>query len=97
MKGGKRHYYRLKIEECSNDQKKVFNIANELMNNTKDSTLPTSGNPQELSEKFADFFTDKIAKIKESFDNKSVSFGPSEADESPTIQYNYQFIAFIHS
>ena len=32
----KQYYYTLKIEECGNDQKKMFQIANDLMNKRKD-------------------------------------------------------------
>lgn len=82
-----RNYYCLKIEECGSDQHKVFHIANQLINNKKDSTLPTSENPQELSEKFADFFTAKIAKIKETFDVEIPADSNDNAnmDNSPPV------------
>ena len=60
----KRDYFCLMIEECDHDQKKVFNIANQLMNNRKDSTLPTYVSPQELSENFADFFQTKYRRSR---------------------------------
>ena len=53
---------------------------NKGMNNWKDSTLPTSGHPQELSEKLGAFFVDRIAKIKE-----SLAIGQSEDEESPPL------------
>ena len=76
----KQDYYCLKIEECGNDQKKVFNLANSLMNNKKDSSLPSICS-SELSEKFADYFTDKIAKIRESFENNDNGLTSSEYSE----------------
>ena len=68
-KEAKKAYYCLKIAECGNDQKKIFNIANDLMNNKKDSVLPTAGSSQEMSEKFVDYFVDKIDNIKQLFGN----------------------------
>ena len=61
-KQAKQHYYCLNIEECGNDQRKVFSIANDLMNK-KDIILPSIFDSKSLSETFADFFTDKIEKI----------------------------------
>ena len=81
----KNNYYYLKIEECGNDQEKMFSIGNELINNRKYSTLPTSGNPQELFETFVAFLTDKIAVIKESCNNETLATGLSEAAESPPV------------
>ena len=59
----KRDYYCLEIEECGNAQKKMFQITNDFMNKRKDTSLLTIASSQELSENFAAFFRDKIAKI----------------------------------
>jgi predicted nucleic acid-binding Zn-ribbon protein len=78
------NYYCSMIEDCGNDQKKLFNIANELMNKKKDCTLPTS-NPQQLSERFAEFFTEKIAKIKKSFDSITTVSEHVTNESSPPV------------
>ena len=59
-------------EECGNDQRKVFSVANDLMNKKKTTILPSIADSKTLSETFADFFSDKILKIRQTFDsNKS--------------------------
>ena len=69
----KQDYYGLKIVECGNDQKKMVKIANDLNTKRNDTSLPTIASSQELAEIFADFFTDKIAKIRESLNNMATS------------------------
>ena len=78
-------YYCLQIEECGHDQKKIFSIANDLMNKKKDCSLPTSSDPKELSEQFAEFFTDKIEKIKQTFDDTIVDNAPEGVPPPPIL------------
>ncbi len=80
-KQAKQDYYCLKIEESGKDQFKVFSIANDLLNRNKEITLPSISNNSILSETFADFFTDKIKKIRETFTSKN--------DEENLILDNY--------
>ena len=47
--------------------------------------MPTIASSQELAKKCADFFTDKIAKIRESFDN-SASDNSDNSDIFDDIQ-----------
>ena len=63
-------YYCLKIEESGPDQKKIFSIVNDLLSRKKDTSLPTTTNPNDLAEHFAEFFSDKIARIKETFQDR---------------------------
>ena len=79
-KQAKQDYYCLKIEVCGNDQKKVFSIAKDLMNNKKDIILPSISDSKSLAEIFADFFKDKIDKIRQSFDYANVEDEASNSD-----------------
>ena len=84
----KQDYYCQKIEESGSDQRKIFQIANELMNKTKDTTLPSTSSSKELAEKFADFFTDKIAKIRDSFEqNPTCMDSMNNQDDTQHIQH----------
>ena len=59
-------YYSAKILECGRDQKQVYKISRHLLGDTGCSPLPESESPRALAESFSEFFTDKIAKIRES-------------------------------
>ena len=63
----KADYYQGKISECAKDQKSLFKFADQLLCKDKDVSLPTHTNAEFLANSFAQFFTDKIAAIRESF------------------------------
>jgi hypothetical protein len=60
----KSNFFCNKIHDTKGNQKKLFQITNELLHRKKVSVLPTHCNPTELCEKFADFFGNKIEKIR---------------------------------
>ena len=55
------------------------------MNKKKDTTLPTSSSSKELAENFAGFFSDKVDKIRETFDHANNSETYSEEPPSPPL------------
>jgi hypothetical protein len=66
-KNAKKRFYECKIDECNDDQKKMFRITEELMHTKNNSVLPTHADAVALANQFADFFESKIAKIREEF------------------------------
>lgn len=66
-KNAKKRFYERKIDECNDDQKKLFRITEELMHTKNNSVLPTHADAVALANQFADFFESKIAKIREEF------------------------------
>ena len=72
----KRDFYQKKIDDCNDDQKKLFRIAEELMHASKEAVLPTHSDAEALADQFADFFDDKITKICQEF-----SESPEMAEE----------------
>ena len=63
----KSKYFSNKIYDNSRDQKKLFQIADQLLYRKKTSPLPSHADVNELAEDFADYFTQKIEAIRDSF------------------------------
>ncbi|CAG2225152.1 unnamed protein product [Mytilus edulis] len=59
----KTDYYSDKILEIGCDQKKLFNLTNKLMGNTKTVVLPSRECDKDISNRFGDFFLNKIETI----------------------------------
>ncbi|XP_060556715.1 uncharacterized protein LOC132717301 [Ruditapes philippinarum] len=55
-----------KILNAKGDSKKLYGLISELTGTKAENPMPQSTNDGELAEKFADFFMDKIAKIRKS-------------------------------
>ena len=52
------------IDDCGNDQKRLFNAVSNLIGNRKSNPLPESSSNTELANDFANFFYDKVDKIR---------------------------------
>ena len=57
-------YTKNKVEECGEDTKKIFSLANHLMGNDKKSVYPSSSSDEDLAEKFVHFFANKVKSIQ---------------------------------
>jgi exonuclease III len=58
----KKQYYVNKVKEA--DQKSFFKIVDKLMNKSENGSLPCNSSTKELADRFCQFFTDKIYKIR---------------------------------
>ena len=61
----KTNFFKSKLEACRGDQKKIYNMLNTLLGNRSESVLPDSSSNIELANKFSDYFTSKIAQIRD--------------------------------
>jgi len=61
----KKDFYAGIIAESSKDQKKLFKVVDSLLHNSKETPLPSYESPEEMANRFADFFIEKIVKIRE--------------------------------
>ena len=73
----KRHLYqskkkllREKLSSDKNETKSLYKITKILTSDTSENNFPESTSNKELADTFADFFVDKISKIKSGFQNK---------------------------
>ena len=66
-KKAKSTYFSTKIEESSNNQKQLFNITKQLLCKEKCSKLPSYGDARDMANTFANFFEQKIERIRQGF------------------------------
>ena len=53
-------YQQEKINDCGNDQRLMFKIANTLLDRKKDTRLPAHTNTKQLAEQFVQYFKTKV-------------------------------------
>ena len=61
----KKKFYAQKITDCKNDQKQLFKVVDTLLHKPKETPLPAHESPEELANRFATFFIEKIEKIRQ--------------------------------
>ena len=59
----KQQFYANKLESA--DHKSFFKVVDSLINKSKSTSLPSYESPKELADRFCEFFSTKIAKIRE--------------------------------
>ena len=57
-----------KVNRCDNDVKKLYNLVNHLMGRNLDYPFPDSESDEMLANEFADFFMEKIKRIRDSLE-----------------------------
>ena len=57
-----------KVNECDNDVKKLYNLVKHLMGRNLDSPFPNSESDKMLANEFADFFMEKVKRIRDSLE-----------------------------
>ena len=80
------------LNNCGNNQQKLFHTVNRLASKTQENTLP-KGDNQELSENFCRYFYDKIDKIQkdlEGYDN----FTPNSSNAH--VLSNFMIVDYIY-
>jgi hypothetical protein len=80
-------FYCGKIESCNKDQKMLFTVLNDLLKRNKVQSLPTAVDSECLANRFADFFTKKIEKIRSSFPASSNNDADGETTYVPLINH----------
>ena len=66
----KMRYYSGIIEENKSEQKNLFVVVNRVLYSKAEKKLPMRDDQSQLAEEFADFFTEKISKIRMSLELK---------------------------
>ena len=62
-RAAKIEYYQTKIETCGSDQKKLYQVMNELLHRKGPALLPAHDSSKDLADKFCTFFTEKITSM----------------------------------
>ena len=70
LKNTKIKLTRQKVEECGTNTKKLYSLINNITGSTKDNPMPSTASTtnEELANEFANFFMDKIQKIRDELD-----------------------------
>ncbi|XP_071476415.1 uncharacterized protein [Diadema antillarum] len=76
LKKAKRSYYVGLIEDCGEDSKRLFSVANRLLNRKQSSPLPSHTDGSAVAETFIDYFRKKVETI-------SNSLCPDESAQEP--------------
>ena len=58
-----------KIQDCRNDTDKLFQIINTLTGSNLENPMPECDNDQQLADEFAEFFAEKIDRIRSDLDH----------------------------
>lgn len=66
VKRAKRSYFVGLVEDCHDDSKKLFSVANQLLNRKKSSPLPTHTDDKKMASTFNHFFQTKVKTICDS-------------------------------
>ena len=62
--------YSKEVVGCKGDTKKLYKLVYSLMGTSQENPLPDNDNPEDLANEFADYFMDKIGKIRDSLADK---------------------------
>ena len=57
--------YSEQVKDCRSDTKGLYKMVNTLMGTSSNNPLPSHTNDKDLAEEYADFFMDKIQKIRD--------------------------------
>ena len=69
--------YSNEVTGCKGDTKKLYKLVYSLMGTSQENPLPDNDNPEDLTNELADFFMDKIGKIRDSLADKP-TYNPQE-------------------
>ena len=74
----KKHLYHAKktsilheLNDNKNKTRNLYNILRSLTKQKEENSMPSTGSPSDVPDTFADFFLNKIKKIREQFQNNS--------------------------
>jgi hypothetical protein len=87
----KKYFYTDKLNISSGDQRELFKCVNDLLNKSKSSTLPTHSSKEELANDLAEYFMDKVRKIRQSLEEIQTGEEPAqETSISPTSLHHLE-------
>ena len=72
----------MKVLECDRDSKKLYDLVSNLPGTKAVNPLPEHNDSEQLANEFADFFMEKIRKIRSSLDAHPIfnPHGPAKAN-----------------
>jgi hypothetical protein len=88
IKQTRTNFFSTKIQSCGKDSKKLHEILNEVTGHKKEVVLPSEDFGEETANNMADFYVQKVEKIKEKIknDSKPYTFSSSCNDNMSSFQ-----------
>ena len=71
----------------SHDTKKLYNLVNNMTDRTKSNPMPPGRKDSELADEFADFFLDKIRRIRDDLADCR-TYAPTQIEVEPLEIFN---------
>jgi hypothetical protein len=86
----KKQHYLKKVESA--DQKSLFKIVDTLLNKAASGSLPSHDSPNDLADRFGQFFSEKISKIRDDLTKLQIpgTVSPSDSQTPPSILSNFE-------
>ena len=81
-------YFRALVNENGDDPKKLWQVLRSALHHIPDKVLPSNSSQKQLADQFATFFTNKIAKIRESFSSSSSFSLPSPVNPPGLVKFD---------
>ena len=81
-------YYRALVNKNGDDPKKLWQVLRSALHRIPEKVLPSNSSQKKLAEQFAAFFTNKIAKIRESFSSFSSFSLPSPVNPPGLFKFD---------
>ena len=81
-------YFRALVKENGDDPKKLWQVLRSALHHIPDKVLPSNSSQKQLADQFATFFTNKIAKIRESFSSSSSFSLPSPVNPPGLVKFD---------
>ena len=81
-------YYRALVNKNGDDPKKLWQVLRSTLHPIPDKVLPSNSSHKKLADQFAAFFTNKIAKIQESFSSSSSFSLPSLVNPPGLVKFD---------
>ena len=78
--------YSAQVRDCRGDKKELYKLVNTLMGTASSNPLPNYTNDKDLAEEFADFFMDKIQRIRDNLTENPV-YKPTRRDISGLAEF----------
>jgi hypothetical protein len=85
LNSAKAEFFNGEIDKCADDQKKLFNIVNELLHQKDKPVLPSSDSLQQLLDSFNKFFITKIENIRSKIDSCTLAADVTLHDTLPCL------------
>jgi hypothetical protein len=63
-------HFNNKVEDCGSDQKALFRVVNQLLGKNSELKLPSHDTVEDILDKFGNFFSSKIQKIRQDLDRE---------------------------